>query len=925
MAYQPPIVEVFQEFSPTPSPAVAPTSAHISGGQAQLVRYSQAAEKLLGLLGAYDFTQNTPYEWPNLAVGGLVDLSYVQLNAEDGQLRYFEDLIGVGGLVTPVTGQPNQVRAASDTFKTTTVLGTTYSRSASLFDRDVQIGDLAYIRGVVDSVQYEVNTSVQGFVGDLTDASISSATADGNNAQNPAGFLVVPTLIAGPENCIAPTGSTSGYSGLVDGLTTDVYTVQVTKSSVGGDLTTARLRVTSASGKDNQSNVVPAPAGMPTSIGGDGVTFTFDYNRTSSCSADASEEEVSPDDLIAGQTWRFNAFQNYTPPTIASGGSYLGSAATTYIVQVILGGKFTDSAQPQITVSTTTGVDLSGPTTVIGSGVAVPVGTQGLTITFTGTALCGDDLFYITVDPAVNGALKTLILNDDLPPALAAATDLDLKLYIPFTGVISLDQTPTPPDVNYVPVAESITIQGAIELFDPTWTDNGVELPLPLEAATLYVTYRAWLPGLVGSVNSLTDPASVLAALGTVDPDNPLAFGVYAATLTSAGVPVFYTAVSDPTSLDAWVACLAAIRGLSTMYNLVPMTFLQSVQAAYQGQIDSESGPGVGLWKGGVFATTVPAVVSVVDMTDTTDGNPALATLAADPLAVGTQYTILSVPGANAQFQSNGVRAGDTVRYLFATDGFGNSTYTQFTVAAVLSQNTLRLATGNSASVSVARKVEVWRSLNNADLATRLAAACGAFADRRIVCLPMTTTQIGGVDCAGYFAAAQFAGLRAGNIPWQGLTNAAVTGMTGLGTPLTAFNADQYNTLAGSGALVLYQNSAGAFLVRHSITTDTTDIDHQLEMIRSNLDNISYGARAILNPYIGRSNTSPKVLVRIATSLDAYFASLESDDGSLTGPQLVSHTFPVVTQDPVFKDRVNIVTNLGLPVETDFIALHLVI
>lgn len=94
--------------------------AHISGGNAQLHRYSKSDEKSGIYLGKYDRNNDKVYSWPSRSAGGLVDPDYTKLFADNALLMYLEDLINDNvpghGTVTPVSGYSNRVRSDTINF-----------------------------------------------------------------------------------------------------------------------------------------------------------------------------------------------------------------------------------------------------------------------------------------------------------------------------------------------------------------------------------------------------------------------------------------------------------------------------------------------------------------------------------------------------------------------------------------------------------------------------------------------------------------------------------------------------------------------------------------------------------------------------------------------------------------------------------------
>lgn len=918
MAYVLPQVTVFQEFNLAPTATAAPRAAHITGGHAKLFRYSNADEKAVINLGEYDSVTDTAYSWPERPAGSVVDAGYVKLYAEDALLEYFVNDSSVGSVVAPVAGYKNRVRDAGTSFKTNT---STYPRSASLYDRDVQLGDYVYVRGTVSSEEYTLNTTVRGFVGDTVASTRGSATIDSANKATQSANTNIDLL--GLKNAVTLLADGSAYNGLVDGDIDETYTIEVINSSVDSDFTTARLRITSASGNDNVSSVIPATAGSATEIGTRGLLVTFDNHDTNSTSSIASENGISENDLVVGQKWRVRVKQAFTRPTGTSGGTYTGTKDTTYIVEVTKGGTY--AASPEVTVTTTTGYDVSGPTVISAASTAFSVGNYGVTISFNQTGLCKGDKYYIVVTASKEGAMKTLILADDLPEGLLTATDLDLKLYIRKDLLIPQELVADAPNLGYTLSDTEITVQSGILLYDESWTDGGTQLPLPLKGGTLFVEYRAWLADYVGAFESITDPAELPTMLGQASPDNPLYWGVYLALQNANGQPVYFSAVTDPDNVDDWISVLEILDGRPNIYNLVPLTTNSTVLGAWKSHVVSQSAPEVGNYRAAVFSIDVPANKAVLDASTSSDGEAILAKLSDDPTTSGTQYTLLFVPANNAKFITSGVRAGDTVRFLYSTDGFGNETYSEFVIDEVLSEGSVRLVTGHTGAVTVAQRAEIWRTLNRSDRATEASAQIAQYKHRRVVVVANSTVGLAGSVFPGYFAAAAVAGLRSGVLPQQGLTNVALAGIDDIGALISGLNGTQLNQIAGSGGWIIAKDAAGAIYNRHAVTSDPTDLNTREEVIRVNVDSISYQYAQVYVPYIGQVNVNDETLIVLGSLFDTTSLVLKTNGTTRSGPQLLDATLVQVRQHALFKDRVVIEANLSIPYPLNNIELKLVI
>jgi hypothetical protein len=921
MAYVLPQVKVFQEFRLAPVATAGVLNAHISGGHADLFRYSDATEKPSILIGSYDYLNDTSYSWPAIQAGSIVDLDYVKLFGEDVKLKYYQNDAGVGGTVVPVSGYPNRIKANGVAFANN---GSSYPKSAILKDRGAKVGDAVYIRGVNGAVTYELDTKIVELLGDDVAASIAASSAASTNKTSQSAATSVDDL-SSVKNTITVTANAASYDGREDGAIDEYYTVEVIQSSRDGDLTTGKLRVTTSSGLDNVASVTPAAAGGFTTIGTRGLRVEFDINATASASSQAGVDEVSPNDLVVGHKWRVHVVQSFTPSTATSAGTYTGTKDTTYIVEVTKGGAFASS--PEISVSTTNGVDYAAPLVVNAASTAFNVGNEGVTVSFNNTGLCKGDKYYITVTAVASGYLRTLVLADDLPTQIQSAADLDIKLFILKNIEIPKNMEESAPNVNYTASLTEFILKENATAFDSEWTDAGVKVALPIESATLYLQYRAWLPTYVSEFGSINDVASIPNTLGTLHPDNPLAWGVFMALQNSNGQEVRFTAVSDPLDVQAWLTVLDVVGDREDLYNLVPLTFDQTVLDAYSAHAKDQSGEEVGRWRAVVLGVRADRTKPVVDASSTTDKEEALATISDDPLTSGTQYTRLSVPANNAKFVTKGVRAGDKVRYFYTTDGFNRVSYTEYTVNSVISENSLNLKSGPAAPVAVAQKVEIWRSQNNTEYSTFIAEKCGKYSSPRVVAIANDNVTLSAYSGQpSYYLAAAVAGLRSGVNPHQGLTSVSLSGVDYIGEAITNMNVAQLNTIAGSGGWIIIKAEDGSFINRHAVTTDNTDLNRREEQVRTNVDNMSYAFRRGLVPYIGRTNVTSGTLTDIDIALRGIGDGFKSDIGFANiGPQLIDYEIVELRQHAVLKDHVVAVINLTIPYPLNNIDLKLVV
>jgi hypothetical protein len=936
-----PQVLVYQDFTSQPAVAANPLCAHISGGHAHLVRQSQSDERDDGRLGLYDNVSDNDYAWPNKPAGSLIDSSYTKLYIENALLAYFSDALSAGSDVEVLSGFKNRIRAASINFASSGA----YARDPDLYDRDVKVGDVIRVRGVPTgsgTLGDPINlwTYVQALVADALPATIAPATIEPSNADTQSCTHSV-TQTAGPVNCVSATVNGCIYDGTPDGKISETYTVKVLDSSVNGDHTTARLLVLSASGTDDQVDVVPSASGSPTAIGSRGLTLTFSDADTAACSLSADNSGVSSDDLIAGQEFTVVVNQAFTATTAFSDGTYNSREDTTYIVTVTKGGSF--DTLPEISVTTVGGTDQSGPHVVTATGVDVNIGTRGVMIAFgASTKLNKGDRFYVPVQGISNGPVRTIVLGHNLDSTFASGDEVGIDLYIrkPLLEV-EANRTGMAPLTNWEQSATEFTVKSGIVAYDASWTDSGVALPLEVRSAAeldygiLFVEYRAWLPTLANQIGGLSNVGDIDQISGPLTPDNPLKWGVFQGVSNSNGTPVLYTAVTDPSSLDAWAEVLEVALTRDDIYGPVPLTRDAAVLSLFQAHVNGASSPTEAQWRTGWFNLAGIPEIPIVSagssitgyMTATTnDGQNALAVFEDDPSTGGTQYTICRVPAANSDFIKNGVRAGDIVRAIYNGDGFGNFTYSEYIVEEVQSENQLRLAAGPAAPQTVPAKIEVWRNLSLDEESTAIAKVAGAYNDRRIRAVWPDKVEGAGLIQEGYFLNCALSGLASAVLPQQGLTNVQITGFSAVPRS-TRFNKLQLDNMAKSGVWIVTQSRDGEIYTRHAVTTgDYEDINQREEMITRNVDSISYRVKDYFAPWIGVTNVTPSMRDIILGGADKLFRLLKTERSTpQLGGQLIDATIDRFFISEVFKDRYVLYATYTVPYATNNIEVHQVV
>lgn len=929
-----PQVLVFQDFTVQPAAAANPLSAHISGGHAKLIRWSDENEREFGNLGFYDNGLDSAFSWPHRPAGSVIDAGYTKLFIKDALLKYFSDPATSGSTVVVVSGYRNRVASATVNF----VANGAFARNAALGNRDVKIGDVVRVRGVAEGAGATADvltlwTYVRGFVANVVASSIDAPIAASSNegAQSASSTATRTTGVANSIT-ITPSGT---YNGLPSGVISEVYTLTVIDGSINGDLTTARFRVTTASGTDNQSSLALSGA---TAVGTRGLLVTFGSTVTSGTTAASAAAGVSDLDILAGQVFTMTVNQLFDVPTQAVSGTYVSNSDTNYIVTVTKGGAW--GAYPEISVATTDGVDQSGPS-VIADNTLLAIGTRGVTFKLDNVAgLRKGDRFYVQAHGTSEGAIRTVVLGHNLDQTFGGGEEVGIDLYIrkPLLEVTA-NRIGMAPLTNWEQSDVELTVKSGIVAYDAeVGTATALDVYSSDEAGygEVYVEYRAWLPDLAGIVNSIADVGNIDDISGSLTPDNPLKWGVFKALSNSNGTPVLYTAVNDPNDVDHWDEVLEVLLSRDDAYNLVPLTRNATVLGLFQAHVSSNSSASEGLWRvlwanlEGIPEIPIVAAGSTIPNhleATSTDGEVVLARFEDDATTSLDTYTIVYVPAGNSGFEENGVRPGDIVRALYAGDGFGTYTYSEFVVDEVQAENQLRVKAGPAVEQLVPSKIEIWRNLSNSEEAVEIAKSAGAYGDRRVRATWPDRIESSGTLQAGYFLNAALAGLASGVLPHQGLTNVEITGFSSTQRTNDKFNKPQRDTLALSGVWVVQQDAVGQIHTRHAVTTgDYADINQREEMLTRNVDSISYRFKDYFAPFIGVSNVTPAMEDIILGGLGKLIRTLRLERSTPNlGGQLINATVERFFVSELFKDRYVAYINLEVPYAINNIELHLVV
>lgn len=935
-----PGLEINTRYARATTPQTANLLAYAFGPAAEMVRYDNANERELGNLGQYDSVgsliagvNKTVYDWPELSLGSEIDTDYVRLHVRNGRLRYWTQ---AAGTVTR-TGL-NRIKHPTKAFIAN---GTSYPAAADFGDRGARIGDRVRVSGLAGADPFVLHTYIQDFAGDLVTPAGTSVTAVAGN-QTALTAAAVVTANVGNSGDVTATSSAAGFSGLADNVLTDTYTITVTQASTGNDATTARLSVTTASGNDQATGVIPAAFGSPTTIGTKGLTVTF--------------AATAPDNFIVGESWVIAVTQPFAVPVLTMVYSYdpPDGLDRQYLIEVIQGGSPT--ASPLLRISELQGLDQSVTVSPYTAGTFVPfaIGSYGVMFdelsAANGFAL--GDKWIVTVKAAVPTHMRTLVLAHSLPTSVIyddSAADLAVELYIGGDREIPV-RSNVAGEYNFAANNFELGVMAGIQLVDPSWTVNGVAQPLPLvvpagttNTSILYVTYRAWLPRSA-TLLSFQDPAELATLIGgpADDPDNPIKYALSKAALVADGRPVYYFVVGNPNNVDNWSAALSAADGTRETYGFVPLTRDPAVLDLVAGHVNSRSGPLFNMPRVAWFTNEDETRQAVLNAANSTNEEIVLATIVDNPNQSGTQFTLVQVTSANADLVTRGVRAGDTVRYNFSTNLWGDVTYAEYTIASVLNESTLVIVAGPTAAETIPKRMEIHRTLTTGERVAAFTGSIDAYTGDSEIGFTSSAGRYpgqlyrflfsgyvldGNRQVPSYFMAAVLAAYRGSLAPHQSLTRLPVPGFNGV-VGVSEFNDSQLNQIAGAGGFIVVRDvRTGQLVVRHGITSgDFDNVNIREESIHSNVDSIKGYLFTLLDPYIGQTSATDETLAMIDSELVSARGFLRSANYAPgLGGQLIDMQVVDRRVSPLSKDSLLIAVEITVPGPTNRIRVDLLV
>ena len=586
---------------------------------------------------------------------------------------------------------------------------------------------------------------------------------------------------------------------------------------------------------------------------------------------------------------------------------------------------------PLVRVTTAQGTDATSLVTLTeptpGNSQVFSLGSYGITLQIQATdGLFTGDRWTIDAVADKPQQLRSLRLGHSLPADVAyndPAANLEVTLYI-----VDNIEVPRRSSVigqfNWEATSEEIRISDDILIDYEGWTVAGEIVSLPLvspsqfnDPSQQFLTYRGWYPRGAG-IASVSTTGDLASLPGPIDPDNPLKYGLSKGLLMSNGFPIYYYNVGEPGDHANWVHGLALAESFESCYGIVPLTRDPVVLDLVASHVNTLSGPAFNRFRVAWFTDVARDEALVVGEEFSTDDNPVLATITDNPDQTGSQYTLLTIATGNINLEERGVRPLDRVRFSFATDAWGEESWVEYTIDRVLNANTAILVSGPTLPESVAKRIEIHRTLTPAErvqafqgflsgqvsFTAEAGNAAGETPGYLIRYLPFSHVYDGALEVPSYFMAAVLAAARSALAPHQAMTRLPIAGFTdvkGIGD----FTVTQLAELAASGGFVVSRNvRTGRLTVQHGVTAgDWDNVNTREESVISNAHSIAFYLFDVLDPYIGQSNVTDATMVSIQADLDAAKRYLQSANYTAAlGGQIIDFRVINFRPSPTAKD-----------------------
>lgn len=470
-------------------------------------------------------------------------------------------------------------------------------------------------------------------------------------------------------------------------------------------------------------------------------------------------------------------------------------------------------------------------------------------------------------------------------------------------------------------------VPATIELPITSVSGNRISSSIESGVGRVYPEYRVRVTYNNDSIIRIDSLTQLQNQLGTIDPDNELAYGCYRALSGGEGYSV-YAVRTTGDDAKAYAEAIAKTEANTQVYAFVPLT---SDTEALQYVVDFNetlSSPQNKKWRITMIGASFEDGQSIkydpkgtkLNASSETTGNAKEA------------YVQISDNNVDNGFSFKSYGIGDIISSITTStsdDGEGNTITTETSteegvITEIISNNFVKIETKDDFKdfADSAIKITVQNTITgNIEYVTSLAQK---FNNRRVVVVWCDNGTSGGVKMHNAYIAAEIAGMTSRYEPQAGLTQADITTIDAAPNMYSKYSQGDLDEIAAHGVLIVTQdNEAQTPYIRHQLTTcaDKGILYRELSCTR-NIDNISYKVADAIKPYIGRANVVPSALTSLRIDLhNIWDTCLANATDPLVGPQLYAYRDDTIQQDPLGLDRVIVNVTYDIPAPLNYIGV----
>lgn len=427
----------------------------------------------------------------------------------------------------------------------------------------------------------------------------------------------------------------------------------------------------------------------------------------------------------------------------------------------------------------------------------------------------------------------------------------------------------------------------------------------------VYPEYRVRVTYNNDSIIRIDSLTQLQNQLGTVDPDNELAYACYCALSGGEGYSVYAVRTAGDDE-KAYAEAIAKTEANTQVYAFVPLT---SDKDALQYVVDFNetlSSPQNKKWR-------ITMIGASFEDGQSMEFDPKGTNLKASSKTLGNNEAYVQISDTNVEngfsFKSYGI--GDIISYTTAETKAG-------VITEIISNNFVKIKTELGFTDFSDKEIQITVQNTITGNITYVTSLAQKFNNRRVVVVWCDNGTSGGVKMHNAYIAAEIAGMTSRYEPQAGLTQADITTIDAAPNMYSKYSQGDLDEIAAHGVLIVTQdNEAQTPYIRHQLTTcaDKGILYRELSCTR-NIDNISYKVADAIKPYIGRANVVPSALTNLRIDLhNIWDTCLANATDPLVGPQLYAYRDDTIEQDPLSLDRVIVNVTYDIPAPLNYIGV----